>query len=85
MSAWYVMSALGLYAVDPVSATYVLSAPLFDRASVRLGGGRELVIETERTSQDDKYIQSITLNGRPHTKLWVAHADLYKVRTWSTS
>ncbi len=76
MSAWYVMSALGLYAVDPVSATYVLSAPLFDGASVRLGGGRELVIEAERTSRDHQYIQSITLNGRPHTKLWVAHADL---------
>src|SRR6185503_16711357 len=45
MSAWFVMSAMGLYAVDPVSATYVLSAPLFKRVSIRLGNGRQLVIE----------------------------------------
>ncbi len=79
MSAWYVMSAMGLYAVDPVSATYVLSAPLFERVAVQLGKGRELVIEAKRTSDSpdgDKYIQSITLNGRSHDRLWVRHADL---------
>jgi predicted alpha-1,2-mannosidase len=76
MSAWYVMSSLGLYAVDPVSATFVLSAPLFERASVRLGKGRELVVEAKRSSADDKYSQSITLNGRPHEKLWIHYSDL---------
>ncbi|HEY4356159.1 MAG TPA: GH92 family glycosyl hydrolase [Acidobacteriaceae bacterium] len=76
MSAWFVMSSLGLYAVDPVSATYVFSAPLFDRAVVHLDKHRQLVIEARRQSQSDKYIQSITLNGAPHTKLWVHHDDL---------
>ena len=47
MSAWFVMSAMGLYAVDPVSATYVLSAPLFKRVSIQLGNGRQLVIEAD--------------------------------------
>jgi predicted alpha-1,2-mannosidase len=76
MSAWYVMSAMGVYAVDPVSATYVLSAPLFDRVRVRLGGGRELVIEAKKTSPNDKYIQSVTVDGKPYDRLWVEHEVL---------
>ena len=78
MSAWFVMSSLGLYAVDPVSATYVLSAPLFDRATVRLAGGRELVIEAKRSQPDDKYIQSVTVNGKPHDKLWITHEEIVR-------
>ncbi len=76
MSAWFVMSALGLYAVDPVSATYVLTAPLFERSRVNLGGGRELLIEAKRTSPEDKYIQSVTVNGQPLDRLWIEHETL---------
>ena len=32
MSAWYVISALGFYAVDPASGNYVFGGPMFDRA-----------------------------------------------------
>ena len=78
MSAWFFMSALGLYAVDPVSATYVLSAPLFESTTVQLGGGRELKVEARRSSPEDQYIQAVTLNGQPLDKLWVRHEDLEK-------
>lgn len=78
MSAWYVMSAMGLYAVDPVSATYIMSAPLFEKVTIPMDEGRELLIEAKRTSPDDKYIRSITVDGRPHDKLWIDHADLVK-------
>lgn len=78
MSAWYVMSALGLYAVDPVSATYVLTAPLFDRASIQLGGGRTLLVEAHRKSPEDQYIQSVTVDGRVLDRLWVHHGDLIR-------
>jgi len=76
MSAWYVISALGFYAVDPVSGNYVFGSPLFDRAELDLGNGHKLVIETRRASPSDQYIQSITLNGKPHSKLWFSHADV---------
>ena len=78
MSAWYVMSAMGLYAVDPVSANYVLTAPLFDKVNVDVGGGRELVIEATRTAPTDTYIQSVKLDGKPLDRLWVRHQDLVK-------
>lgn len=76
MSAWYILSALGFYSVDPVSGNYVFGSPFFDRATVRLAGGKELVLETKRSSPDDKYIQSITFNGKEYKKSWFNHADI---------
>ena len=76
MSAWYVMSALGFYAVDPVSANYVFGAPLFDRVIVKLASGKELIVEAKRKSPDDLYIQSVTFNGKPYSKVWFKHADI---------
>jgi len=76
MSAWYVISSLGFYAVDPVSGNYVFGTPLFDRAEVELGGGRKLVVEAKRNAPTDLYIRSITFNGKPYSKLWFRHADI---------
>lgn len=81
MSAWYVMSAMGLYAVDPVSGNYVFGTPLFARVVVDLGNGRQLVIEAKRNSPDEKYIKAVTVNGEPHDKLWISHATLAKGTT----
>ena len=78
MSAWYLLSALGLYPVDPVSATYVLGSPLFDRATVQVGGGRKLVVEARGNAPDRPYVRAVTWNGRPWTRSWIAHADLAK-------
>ncbi|MBS1815231.1 MAG: GH92 family glycosyl hydrolase [Acidobacteria bacterium] len=76
MSAWFCMSAMGLYAVDPASGTYVLNAPLFNRVTVKLGGGKKLVIGAKRSSHSDKYVHGVTLNGKPHDRLWVHHSEL---------
>lgn len=76
MSAWYVMSALGLYAVDPVSANYVFGSPLLDRAEVALAGDRKLVIKTTGNGPGHAYIQSVQWNGKPWTRSWISHAQL---------
>ena len=76
MSAWYVMSALGLYAVDPVSGTYVLGTPLFESAKVSLSGGKSLSVEAKRSSPSQKYVQSVALNGKSLDRLWVRHSEL---------
>ena len=76
MSAWYAISALGFYAVDPVSANYVFGTPLFDKATIDVGGAKPLVIEARRKSEKDIYIQSVTLNGKPYGKSWFRHADV---------
>ena len=82
MSAWFVMSALGFYPVDPVSAVYVLGAPLFDRATVRLGA-QALVIDAPGNAPDRPYVTSVRWNGRPWTKSWIDHATLARGGTLS--
>jgi predicted alpha-1,2-mannosidase len=76
MSAWYVMSAMGLYAVDPVSGTYILTSPLIDKAILTVTGGSKLVIEARRSSPEAIYIQSVTINGKPSDKLWIRHEEI---------
>jgi predicted alpha-1,2-mannosidase len=76
MSAWYVISALGFYPVDPVSGYYIFGTPLFDRSTINLGNGKSLVIEARRKSPSDKYIQSIEFNGSPYSRVWFRHLDI---------
>ncbi|WP_375194440.1 GH92 family glycosyl hydrolase [Sphingobium sp.] len=76
MSAWFILSSLGFYPVDPVSATYVLGSPLFTRATVSLGKGRKLVVEAPNNGPDAPYVRSVEWNGKQWTKSWIAHADL---------
>ena len=76
MSAWLVLSALGLYPVDPVSARYVFGSPLVERAELALPGGRTLEIEARGNGPDRIYVQSVTWRGQPHTRSWIDHASL---------
>ena len=76
MSAWYVLSSLGFYSVDPVSGVYVVGTPLFESAVVQLGGGRTLNITVKRTHSSDAYVHKFTLNGKPQDKLWFRHSDI---------
>lgn len=76
MSAWYIMSALGFYAVDPVSGNYVFGSPLFDRATIALGNGKTLVIEAEGNAPTKPYVQSVTWDGKPYMKSWFSHAQI---------
>ncbi|MES2477111.1 MAG: GH92 family glycosyl hydrolase [Verrucomicrobiota bacterium] len=75
-AAWYVLSALGFYTVDPSSPNYVIGSPLFEKATIHLGGGKDLVIVAEGNSTENPYIQSATLNGKPWNKPWFSHADI---------
>ena len=83
MSAWYVLSSLGFYAVDPVSANYVFGGPLFERATIQLGNGKKLGIESPGNSPEKQYIQSITWNGQPYTKCWFSHEQIAQGGTFA--
>jgi predicted alpha-1,2-mannosidase len=76
MSAWFVFSALGFYPVDPVEAVYVFGSPLFERATVKVGNGRTLVVEAPGNRIDTPYISAVEWNGQPWSKSWIAHKDL---------
>ena len=76
MSAWYLLSALGFYPVDPVSGNYILGSPLFEQATVDLGNGKQLRVEVSRSDPSHPYIQSFTLNGKRQTRAWFNHRDI---------
>ena len=76
MSAWFVLSALGFYAVDPVSTQYVFGTPLFDRATLTLAGGKKLVLEARRATPESIYIHGVELNGKQHPNSWFSHAEV---------
>lgn len=76
MSAWYILSALGLYPVDPVSGIYVFGAPLFPRAEIPLSNGKKLVIIAEHVDDQHVYIDAVQWNGKPHAKTWIAYRTL---------
>ncbi|MGN6364169.1 GH92 family glycosyl hydrolase [Asticcacaulis taihuensis] len=75
MSAWYILSALGFYPVDPVGGVYVFGSPLFPHARIHLPEGRTLTIRAEGTEMKP-YIESVTWQGRPWSRSWISHADL---------
>jgi putative alpha-1,2-mannosidase len=76
MSAWFLLSAMGFYSVDPVSTKYIFGTPLFDKVTINLAGGNKLILEVKRESLSSIYMQSIELDGKPHTASWFTHADI---------
>jgi predicted alpha-1,2-mannosidase len=72
MSAWYVLSAIGFYPVAPGSPTYAIGRPLVDHAIIN-GIRGVFEIQVTNNSYVDKYIQSITWNGKPYEKLFITH------------
>lgn len=75
MSAWYVMSAMGLYEVEPAGARYWFGSPIIDKAELKVKGG-EFTIIAENNSEQNKYIQRVWLNGKEYRKPWISHDDL---------
>jgi len=76
MSAFVVFSMLGFYPVTPGIPTYDVGSPIFDKATIRLKNGKSFMIVARNNSRDNKYVQSIRLNGRPLNQVWFRHADI---------
>ena len=76
MSAWFILSSIGFYAVDPVSTHYVFGTPLFDRVTLMLAGGNKLVFEARRETPESIYLHEVELNGKAYSKSWFSHAEV---------
>ena len=77
-SAWYVFSAMGFYPVCPGSNQYVLGTPYFNKVTLHLENGNTMTIKAEGNSRSNRYIDSMTLNGKTYTKNYLTHADIMK-------
>ncbi len=83
MSAWFVMSSLGLFEMDGGCRTnpvYEIGSPLYPKVVLHLAkqyyGGKTFTIEAHQAAPTDRYIQSATLNTKPLNQWWLPWRDV---------
>jgi predicted alpha-1,2-mannosidase len=81
MSAWYVMSALGFYPVNPANGVFVFGTPLVKKAVLKVGQGTTFKMEAVNFDPGNIYIQRATLNGAPYRKSWI---DYRRIKSGAT-
>lgn len=75
-SAFVVFSMMGFYPVTPGMPVYNIGSPMFSQASMTLSNGKVFEVVAQNYSEDNKYIQSATLNGKEWNKPWFNHSDI---------
>ena len=76
MSAWYIISSVGLYQVDPVGGHFVIGSPLFDKATVNVGAGKTFTVVAKNNSDKNIYVQSARLNGKTLKNSYIDFNDI---------
>lgn len=75
MSAWYILSNLGFYQVEPASGRYWFGTPMFEEASIAVPGGK-FVVKANNLSKENRYIKGVKLNGKDYDKMYITHDDI---------
>jgi len=76
MSAWYILSSMGFYQMNPADGVYVFGSPRFDKMSVKVRGGKTFTVEAENNTKENIYIQKVFLNGKPYKKTYITYDDI---------
>ena len=76
LTSFVVFSSLGFYPVTPGFPVYNIGSPLFTDVKVKVGNGKIFHIIAQDCSEENKYIQSATLNGKPLNQPWISHEDV---------
>ena len=88
MSAWYVMSAMGFYPVNPCGGEYELGAPLFPEVKLHLANGKVFTVKCHfsgkalnNTSEQSEESQKknaprVCLNGDVINGTTISHKDI---------
>ncbi len=76
MTSFVVFSSLGLYPVTPGEPVYTIGSPVFSDASLKVSSGKVFRIVAKDVSDDNKYIQNATLNGKPLEGPWISHDEI---------
>lgn len=77
MSAWYLMTAMGLYEVEPGSGRYWFGSPLFEETAIRVPGGT-FTISAPGASDTNIYVKEVKLNGKTLENPWIEYSDIMK-------
>jgi len=78
MSAWYVLSSIGFYPVNPSGTSFVFGSPLFDEVTLNLPKGKTFIVKVLNPEAKNIYIESASLNGMPYSKSFITFQDIMK-------
>lgn len=78
MSAWAVWSMMGMYPANPCGGEYVFAGPSVDEVKMALPNGKQMIVRAKNAGKANPYIQAVTLNGAPYTKVYIDHETLLK-------
>ncbi len=76
MSAWYLFNAMGFYPFNPVGGEYILGAPQLKRITLNLENGKTFTIIAKNLSEKNKYVRSVSLNGKQLTRHSITHDEI---------
>lgn len=76
MSAWYILNSIGFYQVCPGNPTYSIGRPLFNEVKINLPDGKTFEVVAKNNTAQNKYIESVTLNGQPLSTPFFTHKDI---------
>jgi len=76
MSAWFILSSMGIYQVTPGDTRFSLGRPLFDEARIPMKDGKAFVVRMKDGSKDHPYVQRVTLNGKPVKTPFIDYSDI---------
>lgn len=75
MSAWYILSSLGFYQVCPGTDQFIITSPLFAKATIKLANGKTLVI-TANNPEKNEFIEKVILNGEEITNNYLTYKQI---------
>jgi predicted alpha-1,2-mannosidase len=76
MSAWFILSSMGFYEVNPASGVYAIGSPCVPKAVIHLQNGKDFTIITKNAGKQNPYIQSVKLNGKSYNKAYILHSNI---------
>jgi putative alpha-1,2-mannosidase len=78
MSAWYILSTLGFYPVNPTNGEFVIGAPQVKKATLRISNNKQFTITAEGFSNQTIFQNNSKLNGIPLEKPLLHYTDIMK-------
>ncbi|QIU94015.1 GH92 family glycosyl hydrolase [Bacteroides faecium] len=76
MSAWYLLSSMGLYQVNPSDGVFVFGSPCFKKVEMKVRGGKTFIVEAPDNNKENIYIQKVYLNDKPYNKSYITYDDI---------
>ena len=76
LSAWYVFNSLGFYPVCPGDNKYIFGSPAVQKAVLHLADSVQFVILAEKNSNQNRFVQSVSLNGEKLNRAYLYHEEI---------